>query len=136
MPRIWLAAALVLLGVLGGCGSPGVISGAPVTQPLEVVADWNDVEAAVFAASGRVEMAIVSQERALTRHAFELRTIRDEPAELLFTREDGAKREQIPIMVWCRVGRFGDAEREAQVLRAVAKRLEDLAGVGFAPIHW
>lgn len=138
MPWVRLAAGLALLVFLGGCWSARAIPAGRVSQPLEVVADWNDVEAAVLAATGRVEMAFVSQAEAPGRHVFELRTIRDEPAELVFTCELGAlpEGERIPIRIWCSVGRFGDSGREAQVLRAVAKRLGDLAGVDFAPIRW
>ena len=57
--------ALSLLGAaLPGCGaSPNVHTMPPVHQPVVVVGDWNDVEAAVLVGAGHADMALVGPAR-------------------------------------------------------------------------
>lgn len=137
--------------VCGGCGAglnPAVPESAAVRErPREVVADWDDVEAAAWAAAPRVEMTIANVERpdAWTQ-VVELVSSRDEVCVLTVRREPvppGTPRgsplergEGVPLRVEFRVGRFGDAAREWAFLTDWVDRMEDLRGVGAAPIRW
>lgn len=103
--------------------------------------DWNDVEAAAVVGLERAECAILRRtENSPTVVAYALRTVLDQDGVLRFTRAapaDGAgsqdRGENIDITVFCRVGPFGDQEREERILDAVRDRLGELRGVEFAP---
>ncbi len=89
------------------------------------------------------EMAVVdSSQPNPGEWVFELRTVRDEPAVLRARRADGpagadlerpAPTGPVPIELAARVGRFGDPDHQRALVRAVARRLERLAGVDYAP---
>jgi hypothetical protein len=168
--RNWPIAALACfcIPLLTGCtGAPQTtqFSSTSSDSTLGVEADWNDIDAAVAVAVGRVEMAVVSanprrspfpEADGATSRTFELKTVRDEPAWLLITRGDttpGADPRHRAMMdaldtapapstppapemlvMRARVGRFGHAERELALLRAVAHRLEQLKGVETFPV--
>ena len=110
---------------------------APVT-PLGAIpiselgpGDWDDIDAAVDVGMSAAEIARVDASTSpdgLTR-TYELRTITDEPAWLVARREEGGR-----VGLGARVGHFGDAEREARLIRAVAERLRSLHGVDWAPV--
>lgn len=63
-----------------------------------------------------------------------LQTLRDEPATLT-ARFDGSVSGTGRITLTASVGRAGDAAREQALLENVARRLEQLRGVDFAPIR-
>lgn len=119
-----------------GEASPGIT--------LVVRGDWDDVEAAVQVAAGRSEMGIVkvlgtqlnpaeAAKVPTRRCVFELRTSGDEPATLEFRAASTA--DPGDIVATAHVGRYGDRVREEHLLAEVRRRLEDLAGVDWAPIR-
>jgi hypothetical protein len=102
-------------------------------EGLTVAGDWDDVGAAVLVGVEAAECVVHRQtEDGPRRAVFELRTVRDEPGELVAERSGDA--ETGPIRLRARLGRFGDPQREELVLRATARRLERLRGVEFAPV--
>ena len=105
-------------------------------QTATVTGDWDDVDAAVETAAGQSEMAELLVEAVSDRErVYTLRTIRDETAKLVVRRGPGAGVNGVPIQLEARVGAFGDASQEQRLLRAMTRRLEDLKGVDFAPVH-
>ncbi|MBX3377819.1 MAG: hypothetical protein KF678_12545 [Phycisphaeraceae bacterium] len=92
--------------------------------------DWDDVPAAVAAAVRNQEVAVVSRSEEAGTWTFRLLTIRDEPGVLTATAQDGA------IILTCKLGHYGDADREKQLLERTARRLNELAGVGAYPLRW
>jgi hypothetical protein len=96
-----------------------------------VIADWNDVDAAVEVAVKKAEVALDGPpRRSQGRTVYPLRTVRDEPGELTVERSEGDL-----ITVSAKLGRFGeDKDREARLVGAVTRRLKDLRGVEHAPI--
>lgn len=110
-----------------------------------VVADWNDIDAAVDVACGKCEMARVraveSASDGWERREIEIITAGDEPVLLTAKRHARAQvddernmpPERIELEVL--VGRFGDAAKERQFMGWVTRRLEQLAGVDTAPIR-
>lgn len=109
-------------------GADGIVSTS--SKPLVVRGDWDDIPAAVAAAINNQEIAIVSRTAEPNRWTFTLLTIRDEPGLLVATAQDGA------IVLTCRLGHFGDADRERQLLERMGRRLSELAGVGAFPLRW
>jgi hypothetical protein len=108
----------------------------PDSPPRELVArgDWDDVRAAVQVSVPKVEAAVLSAERTDTEYRFTLRTINSEPGWLVASREaDADVSGPIPIRLTARIGHFGAPEHERQLLEAVRRRLEALAGVGTRP---
>lgn len=139
----WRLASSLLIAtvVLGGCASDDgpLLLGAGERE--SAVGDWDKVDASVAVGVSKVEMAVVSQrDSAPNERVYELVTSTDEPARLTVRRTDGAgaaARASGPqvIDLFAQVGRFGNAEREKALIRAVRARLGDLAGVDFAPIR-
>jgi hypothetical protein len=142
-PAALLALALAGAGCVvdnrsraGGEPSPGTT--------ITVRGDWDDVRPALEHGAGRSEAAVVgfaglalapaeaidNPTRRLCAH---LVTGGDEPIEVrawaLSTQDPG------PVRLTARVGRFGDRQREEHLLACVRRRLEDLAGVDWAPIR-
>lgn len=111
---------------------PGVIT---------LVADWDDLDAAVEVACTRQQLApIGTTEEEPHRRTYELRSPGDEPAWVFAERQgealpgtDGRIPPQ-PITLRARFGRFGDEGREAALVDAVARRMRQLAGVDYAPL--
>jgi hypothetical protein len=119
---------LTLFLVAGGCAS-GL---EPVGEPgaRVVVADWDDVDAAVEVAVKRSEVGLAGPARREEgRVVFPIRTISDEAGELVVTRGEGDR-----VTVEASIGRFGDAAWESRVVGAVARRLRELGGVEWAPV--
>ena len=147
---VWVALAVLPL-VLGACAAdlppPVPESAALRPRPERVVADWDDIEAAAWAAAPRVEMTIMHVDRPdpLTQRV-ELVSSRDEVAILTATRpappadaSPGSpehRGENIPISLRFQIGRFGEPDREWAFLTDLVDRLEALRGVGAAPIRW
>lgn len=136
-----VAAAGVMVG-LAACASsarPAVATDAASPGTMTIRADWNDVDAAVEIAITRAEMAILRRTAEPADQPeqirFELLTMMDERGVLTVTRDAGAGDAMIPIHLEARVGHFGDPAREQVLLRAMADRLEQLAGVDYAPLR-
>lgn len=112
-----------------------------------MVADWDDVEAAAWAATMRNEMTIANVERPDdVTQVIEIVSARDQVGYLTARRDpppagtprgsDLARGEGVKIRLEFTLGRFGDPAREWTVLTDVVDRLEQLRGVGAAPIRW
>ncbi len=141
-----MAAAL-----LAGCASdlpPPVPAEAGLREaPRQVIADWDDIESAAWAAAPRVEMTIANAEHVdATTQFVELVSARDEVCILTAHRDpvppgtpvgsDLSRGESTTIRLDFKIGRFGDPAREWAFLTDLIDRLEDLRGVGAAPIRW
>ncbi len=99
-----------------------------------VIADWDDVDAAVETGAGQAEMAVVFDETpSPDERVFYLRTIGDKPVKLTVTRTNSEAPPTIQLEV--RAGVFGDPGDQARLLKAVSTRLSDLKGVEFAPVR-
>ncbi len=154
--RIAVVAAAALIGTLaaslaGGCSGPSTGNGLMATrgETAMVIADWNDVDAAVLHGVQISEMGIVETLPAeADRRVFRLRTIGDEPAVLIVSRSTGARATRgvegvgattglggpEGIKLEARVGRFGNREKEQRLVNAVRARLGRLSGVDYAPL--
>lgn len=129
------AAAIALAGAgalgLASCASETVTPPSAISISRLGDGDWDDIDAAVDVGMSAAEVARVDARTSpdgQTR-TYELRTITDEPAWLVARREEGGR-----IGLGARVGRFGDPEREAKLIRGVAERLKALYGVDWAPV--
>lgn len=110
---------------------PGV---GGVTNPQIVTADWNDIDAAVSAASESAEVAVLQRTTpsdATVR--FELTSIGDEPGWLV-ARRIGREGTSDVIELSASIGLFPDRERELVLIAGVSARLRRLAGVDYAPL--
>ncbi|MBL8990728.1 MAG: hypothetical protein JNJ48_04010 [Phycisphaerae bacterium] len=114
----------------------------PQASTVSVRADWDDIDAALDVGLLAGECAVVSDDRprrGVVAHAvtFTLRTIQGEPGTVTFRRQaegPADPRGPEPITGEAVLGRYRDADRERRLLAAVARRLEALAGVDWAPI--
>ncbi len=123
-----------------GCGSTptegarfvGPNFGSPRTA--SIVADWNDVDAAVEVGVPNAEMAVLLDETpSLDERVFYVKTITDERGSLRVWRTSHEPTTEIKMEA--RVGLFGEPEKEAKVLAAVCARLLELKGVEWAPVE-
>ncbi len=126
-----VALALILGFPLASCRSPLWTQGGPPVR--EVLADWDDADAAVEVAAKKVEMGLLRSEALNSGRRYHLRTVGDEPVELDLQPADGTDPRLVRIEA--RVGRFGDPRREGQLAAAVARRLTQLRGVEHAPVR-
>lgn len=104
----------------------------PVSPAVTVVeGDFDDVPAAVYAASMAAQTVDVSASHPEPdRWEHELLTVDGAPGFLrVLKRPDGL------IEMTCRIGRFGDPERERHYVAAIAARLEELHGRDYAPLR-
>lgn len=115
-------------------GQPGCASLEPAGPPgpRTVLADWDDVDAAVEVAVKSAEVALDGPpRRSRSRMVYSLRTVSDEPGELVVERAGGEV-----LTVSATIGRFGgDKEREARLVGAVVRRLKQLRGKEWAPVE-
>ncbi len=124
------AVCTIVLG-LSACAADDATPPSPMAISSVATGDWDDIDAAVDAGVSAAEVAKVdvrSSADSLTR-TYQLRTITDEPAWLIAQRTGVGR-----VSLGARVGRFGDPQREAGLLRAVAERLNALYGVDWAPL--
>lgn len=126
--------------VLSGCAGDGPLL-VGTAERAQLVADWNDIDAAVEVGAGQNEMAVVSTESpSEDERVFELRTAGAEPGRVVARRSgvmqaSGAKSVgPQAIDLQAQVGRFGDSKREKRLIASIRKRLGDLTGVDWAPI--
>lgn len=141
---MWIVAAgRVMLGLsaaclLGGCTGVPTLPAAQMARASSerCVADWDDVDAAIDVGASKSEMAVVSWGmNADGERAYKLRTALDEPVWVCAKRVGDPKKEESALLeLRARVGRFGDADREERLLRAVRKRLDELCGVATSPL--
>jgi hypothetical protein len=105
---------------------------------LEVVADWDDLDAAMVVAAANNQCAILGVRRPGPDEVeFEVRTIRDEPVTVSARRlgaADNPPRAE-PIELVCEYGRFGDAAQQERILEAMRERLADLRGVDYRKVR-
>ncbi len=104
---------------------------------MQAVADWDDLDAAVEVAATKSELAVVSRREERDGSArIELVSSTDEPALLVARPASGYSAGTRPILIDLSlgVGRYGDRTRERIFLDAVKSRLEQLAGVDWAPL--
>lgn len=109
---------------LGPSGGPSEPTRAALTE-----ADWDDCEAAIRGAALRVQIRVVGVERdgdGLTVH---LADARARAGTAVFRATDAGIEVEIAI------GRLGDAEAQAELLRVTRERLKDLYGRGAAPLR-
>lgn len=124
------AAGWMMIGLVA-CAGEGVTPPGAISISKLGAGDWDDIDAAVEVGMSEAEVARVDASTSsdgLTR-TYELRTITDEPAWLVARREEDGR-----VGLGARVGRFGDPEREARLIRGVAARLKALYGVDWAPV--
>jgi hypothetical protein len=136
--RVWIQyPPLVLVLLLGvGCAATPPSKGlTTIHTSREVVADWNDVDAAVEVALHQVQMAMDHTEASSDEleKRFPLWTVTDEPATLTIRREAIGQESQ-RLTLEASVGRFGDPARESRLIHAVRHRLKSLAGKTHAPV--
>jgi hypothetical protein len=101
---------------------------------IVVIGDWNDVEASVLAALQANEVAILSQSLGDREQTFELLEITDDIAHLTAKRDPDAGADMIKIRLSAHMDTFGNPAREEKLLRSVAHRLRELAGVEYRAI--
>jgi hypothetical protein len=101
----------------------------------DVQATWEDADPAVEVALHQVEMALVRRDDSVDglERRYVLVTQTDEPASLVLRREEISNTPQ-RITLEAHVGRFGDEDREAHLIRAVRHRLKVLVGKTHAPV--
>ncbi|MBX3386689.1 MAG: hypothetical protein KF768_08975 [Phycisphaeraceae bacterium] len=151
-------AAIILTGLLllagTGCaarsGSTGSRTGAlPIDHPptvREVIGDWNDVEAAALAGVDQAEATVRSVDRSRESDGvliFDLLTVRDRSGELTVERISegrtvrGVEHESARLRLTGRIGSgpLREPDTERWIIDRVARRLEQLRGVEFAPLR-
>jgi len=105
-----------------------------------VVADWDDLDAAVLLGASFAEMAwegraAVEGDAAGRRtKRYDLASVEGDAVVLTATRDEAAADDEgpDPIRLEARAGVLGNPGREGALLRAVARRLEALRGVDSA----
>lgn len=137
MRHIFVAIAALSLS---GCADVPVAPDrlAAPAQANRSSGDRDDIEVSVDAALGRAHVAPV----AMTRQSdgsllWELRTPRDEPGTLQVWQTPGTEEgAPVDVRIECRVGRFGDPDKERLIIDSVAQRLEQLRGRDYYRITW
>jgi len=122
-----------------------LVSSAPAGDPstVQILADWNDVDASVIVSAPRANMAMIDwdpPEREFAnvrRIVYRLQTETEAIVTLELTRESGEPVPQLRpstptrITVRATAEPFRDAVREGEIVRAVVQRLDDLRGVEY-----
>lgn len=143
----WAWPVIVLaMPLLSGCGGGFPKRGAPTPSGTTAIVrgEWDDLDAAIEAMCGTTELALVGRvafqlqpaevaDLSTRRRGYDLLTSADEPARITFAAQETG--EPTAMVMTVRVGRFGDASREAAVIEAVRRRLADLEGKDFAPMR-
>ena len=131
---------LTLLGLmLIGCSatpSPPPVDASRTEQGSElfVIAEWDDVPAAVETASSQAEMALEATHRTDERMEFTIRLIGGERATLVAVRTgESSGVTSSTIRLIAKVGAFGAQDAERRLLGYVVARLRQLHGVEWAP---
>ncbi len=137
-PRRWRAAG-VLVGWLAVCLQIGHAASCAASVnrtpgPRLVMADWNDVDAALETGAKAAQVAVVGVERSENRIVYLVVTHTDEPGRLIVERIAGQGAGSPAVRLEAHIGRFGDPAREGDFMGHVAKRLMDLHGRDTAPL--
>jgi hypothetical protein len=125
-----VAGAVAVAAALAGCGgsAPGIDAGETGAQVVPESRRWRDVDSAVSSATAENGVAVVSvSSPAGDERVYALTTMAGEPGELRARVREGkagptggawlvAVRD---VDFACRIGRFGDGEREAAFVRDV-----------------
>lgn len=150
---IWFTPAALAILLLPACAIVPPESG-PST--IEVIADWDDIDAAVDVALKAGECAILQETTPATpasptrdeplairdpfvRRVFQIRSISDARGELVLTRAIHPipnDKGSIPITIEARLGDphgLRDTLREGRLVAATRRRLTQLAGVDWHP---
>lgn len=135
---IGLLIGTVLIVAIGGCSTSGGGSGVFTISGTTSIAtgDWDDVNAAVQAASQHREMAVLNESQPdPTTVEFNLVTVSSEPVTITVTRSNPpdpsirlSQEGPIAMTIDVKVGRFGDSKRERELIDDIRFRLGDLIG--------
>ena len=134
-----------LLIALGSCG-PATVAINPAIQGdppgMTVRADWNDVDAAADIAGPQVELAMLSKSLetlpgGMGEHRYMFLATDDTEFDLRVRQaQPGAGVEAPgPLKLTAEGHPRRDPKREATLISAMARRLEDLAGKEWAPVR-
>lgn len=134
------AAILGLTLSIGGCATPPSFSHAvhnPAYTYIVVKGDWDDVGAALAVGSGKLYLSIIDARQIDENEIeYDFVDVIDQPGFFTARRNPGPESPKPEyIELGASIGRFGDEERERELLDAVARRLKDLAGVDVAPVR-
>lgn len=128
----------IALLLLTGCGgfdqSPAgsTPDAADFQSHTTLIADWNDVDAAVELGASQSDMSFIKAwTNADGQRVCLLRTLRDETAWIIAERGPSGdpSGESATLTLRVQVGRFGNPESEARLLSNVRTRLRELQGV-------
>lgn len=111
-----------------------------------MIGDWNDVEAAALAGVDQAEATVRSVDRSRESDGvliFDLLTVRDRSGELTVERISegrtvhGVEHESARLRLTGRIGSgpLREPDTERRIIDRVARRLEQLRGVEFAPLR-
>ena len=139
MRHLGIVIGACLVSALGACGGgPAIYSDGTTSLAM---AEWKDVSPALIIALDRSQLNVVNTTRSEDGLSvtFELLGVHDEPGKLTLTRKAPGLAEKgegpIPIEITATIGRFGDRDRERQLIADFRRRLGDLAGVDVAPLR-
>jgi len=144
-PAATIALAGLLWALPAGCSNSPFDSGWSTGTKVTAIADWDDVDAAVSAASSKLALSpesTVEVDEGTQR--YRLLTVADQPVDLEIVRGIGSSasmsgpRKRLgptSMTIQCRFGRFGDERKEKQFVDAIRVRLGDLTGVDYAPLR-
>lgn len=128
--------ATLVVALVSACGTPPAPTQSRAATLRDSPADWDDVDAAVYVAASKVEMAILERQDVGPDTAiYSLMTVRDEPVTLRIERKPPPSAGGGGVAMTCIVGRFGDRAREEALMGGVGQRLEDLHGKDYAPVR-
>jgi len=140
LPSVAIAVAVGGVAALGaGLGACAAGSGAPkpqAPQPAREVVrgDWDDVEAAIWTAAGRMEIAVEQIEWGQDVLRATLRTVQSEPVTVVARRLGAAETGRIEVEA--QFGRFPEPDSRARrLVELIGRRLGQLEGVGAAPVR-
>lgn len=117
--------APIFVSIVFGCA--GRAAAPPVDPDQPFPGDWDDIAAAALTATMEVGAVIESSSVGPDTATFQIRDHQGRPGTLEATREGDA------IQASASIGRFGDPEAEQRLLNELARRLDQLHGVDYAP---
>ncbi len=142
MPRTGLLFVLCLAVfalAVGGCSQnqrPRRYPPAPAVSTASLKADWDTVGAAVEVGAARAECAAAAPQISPDglQYRFRLKHVSGRTGVLMVrTTTEGP--DPRPIELTCEMGPIRDPALEADIIRHVSHRLEQLRDKGFAPIE-
>ncbi|MCB9846093.1 MAG: hypothetical protein H6811_08935 [Phycisphaeraceae bacterium] len=130
----FLIIGLLIVGGIGGCQTPGVSPPLGDASSARSLGDRSDIEAAVAAGVDKCALAIAGVRREPGLLTFTLLTPKGQPGVLTASFDES--NPDIEIRLETRLGRFGNAAAERELLDRVSERLRQLRGVSVAPLRW